>query len=288
MDNDYSVEKKKLSPVALTAIIAGGVVLITAIVLISYFVFFRSESLIDTWHDEAKTSQYTFYEDNKMIVDTPYGNFIGTYVFDAKSGKGMISMANGAIDFSFENGKVSLSNGTILKRGEIEVIRMTTVATTVAETTLPETTATTEPPATTVPETAAVTTAAETSAAATTPAATTTAPIATVSFPTYSFMMPTFTVDLVFPTYYIVGTPVVGPWTDENTGEWLMDFSDDGTVTITWGTWSYGTTDYEYNIFTGEGSMTLGTTDFEFSVSGDELLLVESGGTGGQIFNRAT
>ncbi len=278
--NDYSVEKKKLSPAVLVAIIAGGVVLITAIVLISYFVFFRSDSLIDTWHDEAKTCQYTFYEDNKMIVDTPYGDFIGTYVFDTKSGKGMISMVSGAIDFSFEDGKVSLSNGTILNRGEIEIVHMTTVATTIAETTVvteaPTTTAeqTTAPAATTA---AAPTTVAPTTVAETTP--TTTA----VSIPTFSYIP-------FFPTYsfFIVGTPVVGQWSDEDSGLWLMDFSDDGTCTITWGTWSYGTLDYEYNFFTGEGTMNLGTTEFEFTVSGDELLLVESGETGGQLFNRVT
>jgi len=279
MDNDYSVQKRKLSPVALTGIIAGGVVLITAIVLVSYFAFFRSESLIGSWHDEEETCQYTFYEDNKMIVDTPYGNFIGTYVFDKESGEGMISMDSAAIDFSFEKGKVTLSNGTELKRGRIRVVPMTTVPTTATETTLPETTAETVPTETTVPPT----TAAATTAVATTVAATTTAaPTETtpVTFPTFSFMLPTF------PSLYIVGTPVVGQWTDDATGAFKLDYTDTGTITAYWGTYTIGTTDYDYNFFTGEGTFTLNTVDYEFNVSGDELILKESGSTTGQLYNR--
>ena len=293
MDNNYSVQKRKLSPVALTGIIAGGVVLITAIVLVSYFAFFRSESLIGSWHDEEETCQYTFYEDNKMIVDTPYGNFIGTYVFDKESGEGMISMDSAAIDFSFEKGKVTLSNGTELKRGRIRVVPMTTVPTTATETTLPETTAGTVPTETTVPPTTAAATAAPTTAA---PAATTTvAPAATTTVALTSLTtiapigtIPTFSFNFnpSFPTYYIVGTPVVGQWKDDATGMYLLDFSDAGICSASWGTILYDTAEYEYNFFTGEGTMTLSTNDYEFSVSGDLLLLKLSGSATGQLFSR--
>ena len=309
MEEDYAVQKKKLSPAALTAIIAGGVLLIAVIAIVVYFAFFRTGSLIDDWHDEEEVVQYTFYGDNKMIVDTPYGEYIGRYVFDKETGKGIISMEGGSIEFSFEKNKVVLNNGSVLNRGRISVIHITippevtidatettttqpettpaeiTTESTIAETTIAPTTVEATTEATTVPETAVETTTVET-----TPAVTTTeTPIVTVSFPTYEIVWPTYSVLPVFPTWtYVVGTPIVGNWTDVDTGEWLLVFLDDETCTITWGTWSYGSTYYEYNFFTGNGSMTVNTSDFEFQVTGDELLLTNIDASSSQLFTRVT
>lgn len=323
MDEDIFEEKKKLSPAALTAIIAGGVVVIAVIALVVYFAFFRTGSLVDDWHDEGEVVQYTFYKDNKMIVGTPYGDYIGQYVYDKETRKGIISIEGGTLDFTFEKDKVILGNGGILTRGRINVVHITvppqesteeteTTTTptettpavvtteTAAATTVPETTAT----ATTVPETtAAATTVAETTAvitvpetaavttvAETTPAATTTdTPIATVSFPTFGFVLPTFTFGTTFPTWsFVVGTPVEGNWTDPATGEWLLHFSEDGICTITWGTWSYGSFEYEYNFFSGSGTMTVYTSDFEFQVTGDEMILKNITADTEQLFTRST
>ncbi len=293
MEEDFAVPKKKLSPAALTGIISGGAVLIIAAALVIYFVFFRTGSLVDDWHDEDEVVQYTFYGDNKMIIGTPYGDYIGQYVYDKATRKGIITMEGATMDFTFEKNKVILGNAGILTRGKINVIRITvppqesseeiemttmpgttpaviTTETTAAATTVPETTAAaTTAAATTVPETAAVTSEA-TTAAETTPAVTTTVevPTATVSMPTFTFgTMPFATMTYVF------GTPIVGHWVDPAPGEWLLIFSDDGTCEISEGNEFYGTVEYEYNFFTGYGTMSLYTTDFEFQVSGDDMIL---------------
>ncbi len=293
MEEDFTVPKKKLSPAALTGIISGGAVLIIAAALVIYFVFFRTGSLVDDWHDEDEVVQYTFYGDNKMIIGTPYGDYIGQYVYDKATRKGIITMEGATMDFTFEKDKVILGNAGILTRGKINVIRITvppqesseeiemttmpettpaviTTETTAAATTVPETTAAaTTAAATTVPETAATTTA-EPPTTTTTAAPTETTP---GTFPSFELSFQTF------PTMYIVGTPVVGQW-DSEASDWLYQFLDNGYVMLFKGDDLQRTVEYEYNFFSGEGSFDWDDdSHYDFTVSDDQFVLYHEGST---------
>ncbi|MBN1776223.1 MAG: hypothetical protein JW817_07150 [Clostridiales bacterium] len=310
MDENFAVEKKKFPPAALTAIIAGGVLLIAVIAIVVYFAFFRTGTIVDNWHDEEEVVQYTFYGDNKMIVDTPYGEYIGKYVYDKDTGKGIISMEGGTIEFTFEKDKVILGNGSVLKRGVIGVVHLVTDTTTTPPETTPADVTTTPPEttpanvttestaaeATTAAETAAVTTVQETTTAETTileTIATTspvieTTPTTTIGeiFPTIDIVLPTYSMMPIIPTYIIVGTPIEGKWEDEETGDWVLDFRDDGKCYVEYEGIEYSEYEYEYNYFTGVGSMTSDPWEFEITVSGDQLYLILSGSSLGETYNR--
>ncbi|MBN1775240.1 MAG: hypothetical protein JW817_02105 [Clostridiales bacterium] len=275
------VKKRKLSPLAMTGIIAAGVVVVAGILMLVFFVFLRSDSINDTWHDEAKTCEYTFYEDNKMIVDTPYGSYVGSYVIDLKTGKGIVSVNNGSVGFTFEDGKVVLSNGDVLIRGEIDVVHVTTIAT---ETTLPpesseeETTVVTTE-ATTVAETTAAETEASSEASTPTPTPT---PEATPTLtptptpepsPAIEMTFATFVFETINPSLFIVGTPVVGEWAGPNPDTYSIRFFEDNTYTMYYAGAETDDGTYEYNFFSGEGTLDYNSVVYEFTVVEDELLL---------------
>jgi hypothetical protein len=233
-----------------------------------------------------------------MIVDTPYGEYIGKYVYDKDTGKGIISMEGGTIEFTFEKDKVILGNGSVLKRGVISVVHLVTDATTTLPETTPAdvTTESTPAEATTVAETAAITTVQETTTAETTileTIATTspvieTTPTTTIGiiFPTIDIVLPTYSMMPIMPTYIIVGTPIEGKWEDEDSGDWVLDFRDDDKCYVEYEGVEYAVYEYEYNYFTGVGSMISDPWEFEITVSGDQLYLILSGSSLGETYNR--
>lgn len=278
------MSKKKRSPLVIAGIVSAGVVVIVGAVLLVYFVFFQAGSIYDTWHDEAETCEYTFYEDNKMIVDTPYGNYVGTYVIDLSTGKGMISVNEGSVSFTFEDEKVKMGNGDVLTRGEIDVVHVTTA---VAETT--EATETSEPEMTsmtteqtTVTETTAVETTTETEASSETatptsePTATPTpTPEPTVSPTPFEPIVtfPTFVFETINPSFFVVGTPVIGEWAGPDPETYSVEFFEDNTCIFYNDGIETGSGTYEYNFFSGEGTIEYESLSYEFTVVEDELLL---------------
>lgn len=288
---DYAVRtvrKKKLSPAVLSGMIAGGAVLVVAVTLIVYFAFFRQGSLIDTWHDTDEICEYTFYKDQKVLIDTPYGNLVGTYVFDTKTKEGMISMQGGAIAFSFKDNQVLLENGGILVRGRIKVthISETTTVVTVSETDpTEETTVVTESTTTVPPETTAVTTA---ESATPTPEPTpTNTPTPEPTPSTLEPIIPEFSIntDLSFPTMVIVGTPIVGQW-DSEVSTWVLEFFEDGTCDLYYNGYLAEHSTYEYNLFFGTGSLIYQDNTYNITVSGDQLELRREGATVSTYYNR--
>jgi hypothetical protein len=43
---------------------------------------------------------------------------------------------------------------------------------------------------------------------------------------------------------------------------------------------------YDYNFFTGTGSMSTGTQDYVMTVTGDQMVLSDEGGTGSELYTR--
>jgi hypothetical protein len=279
---------KKVSKGVLIGVVAAGAVLLATVIVLIVILVMQAQqaggSLIGPWHNEEQTRQYTFYEDNKIIISTPYGNFVGQYAVDDKTGKGVISMEGASIDFRYEDDEVILETEGVqskLLSGEIN-IAISESTTTEAETSA-STDAVTETSDTSASssETAAVTSETTESTPSPTPEATVTPTPTTETLFTGMSFVP------LFPTFVLYGTPVVGEWVIEDTGFMTLTFDSDMTCLMEYdimGIHSEQDLTYEYNFFTGQGTLIDGSETMDFVVNEDILTLTIDGDNG--IFNR--
>lgn len=275
---------KKVSKGVLIGVISIGAVLLAAvIVLILVLVSQAGGSLIGPWHNEEQTRQFTFYEDNKIIISTPYGNFVGEYALDDKTGKGVISMEGASIDFRYEDDEVILETEGVqskLLSGEITIAisESTTMETEVETSASTDAVTETSDTSASSSETAAVTS--ETTEAATpspTPEITVT-PTPTTAPETSGMSYMT-----IFPTFVLFGTPVEGEWVYESSGAMTLTFDSDMTCLMEYdvmGIHSEQDLTYEYNFFTGQGTLIDGSETMEFVVEEDQLTLMLEGEPG--------
>lgn len=280
MQNDLP---KKNKSILLPILIAGGVVLIAAAVLLIVLLTGGS-SIAGPWHSEALMQQLRFHDDDTVVIHTQYGVHEGSYVFDAKSGKGIITVDGKTLAFTASGDHLLLTDNGVegeFVRGEMEIEAVFAEATpsvTPSASATPSSTATPAPTDSQAPQPTG--TAAPTASATVAPTATpTTAPSASAS-PTPTFSNPAASL-IPNPGGPGLSISIVGVWVRaDNPGE-KLEFNDDNTVSHTIPPSSLFGGEYTYDKTKREGVLYIQGREISFTVSGSKLTLDD-----GTVFKR--
>ncbi|NLT96909.1 MAG: hypothetical protein GXW96_01920 [Christensenellaceae bacterium] len=281
---------KKRSPVLLAALIAGGLAVIAAAVILVVLLT-GTISLTGPWHSETLDQLLRFHDDRTVVIHTQSGVSEGSYVFDAKTGTGIITKDGQSLAFTLSGDTLLVYDGgaeNAFVRGDMEIVPAFAEATPSAT---PDVT-----PAATPPESPS---AAPSEAPAATPtAAPSTAPPSIPKPP--ASPNPTSTITLAPPA---VSTPtptpsgvvvsqmpmpssvpslvltvsVAGTWSRVNNPGEKLEFRDDGTVRHTIPPSSVFGGEYEYDNTAREGTLYIAEREIKFKITGTNKLTLEDG-----------
>jgi hypothetical protein len=257
------------------ALIAGGLVLVAAAVIL-IVLFTGANPLIGPWHSEALNQLLRFHDDETVVIHTQSGVHEGSYLFDAKSGKGVITKDGQSLAFTLSGETLLLSDGgteSEFVRGDMEIVAAFADATPSAT----PSEAPSEAPSATPPASPELSTAPSPTSAATPkpPASSTPKPTATPT--TSGVVISQIPVQPSSSPSIVITISVVGTWSRaDNSGEQL-EFREDGTVRHTVPPSNIFGGEYEYDNTAREGKLYIAEREIKFKVNSSKKLTLEDG-----------
>ena len=276
LDTSHPAKPKGKKPGLVAGLIAGGILLIAAAVVL-FLLFTGVASVSGPWHSDLSNQMLRFHDDGTVVVRTAQGDSEATYVFDKGKGEGVISIGGVAVSFTVAGDRLTLNSigsGAEFVRGDMEIVPAMAQAT---------------PTLTPIPTLTPMPTLTPTSTPAFEP---TVAPTLAPSVPTKTPKPSPASTPA--PSLVPVQPPALTlkpgldpedllPLLDSVEGEWYgygltLTFYDDNTYTIYFGTMLFESGDYSYEAVSKEGQLIESGGTVKFTVSGD-MLTLETGGT---------